>query len=132
MPVLFPASASSSSCLATFLTVSKNVLLSFPLILGYHPQYIVPELPQGAPQLLHVEVDGVVILESTANVRTVLAEIQRVVQDHFVAVKEIFSNRINYKLTTNPPTSVCRICTRPQRRSSRTSSLGRGRGGWSC
>ena len=62
-----------------------SVIISIPLTSDVcHPQYVVPELPQGAPQLLHVEVDGVVILQSAANVRTVLAEIQRVVQDHFV------------------------------------------------
>ena len=51
-------------------------------------QNIIPQLAQCSSQLLHVEIDGVVVLESTHDICPIFTEIKSVVENYFVTEQQ--------------------------------------------
>ena len=85
MPVLFPASASSSSWLATAL---HTLMMTGRTTELTSLQNVISQLSQGSSQLLHVQIDGVVVLESTPDICPIFTEIESVVENYFVTEQQ--------------------------------------------
>ena len=85
---------------------------------------VVPEFPEGSPELLHVLVDGVEVEVGAGDVARALLPVQGIVQDHLQDGGEPVQS------ATIPSLTSGRTYRLLLRRFSETSSPDRGPGGW--